>query len=76
MSEPIKDLKPFTIAFFKDLEHQYAKEEITYTRMVELLNEKALSYAQHKSEQAYQRGRSEGYNKGYSDGLNAEELKF
>lgn len=38
--------KPFKIAFVKDLESQYLREEITYSRMVELLNEKAEAYAE------------------------------
>lgn len=37
--------KPFKIAFIRKLEWQYAREEITYSRAVELLNEKAEAYA-------------------------------
>ena len=30
-----------TVAYMRDLERQVAKEEITFSRMVELLNERA-----------------------------------
>ena len=37
--------KPFITAFVKDLEGQVSRGEISYSRMVELLNEKAISWA-------------------------------
>ena len=40
--------KPFTVAYMRDIDEMIHKEEISYSRMVELLNEKAQAYAEHK----------------------------
>jgi len=41
----MKTERAFKMAYIKDLETQYLKEEITYSRYVELLNEKALEWS-------------------------------
>jgi hypothetical protein len=41
-----KNTKPFKVAFLRDLEKQVSIGEISYSRMVEILNEKADEYAQ------------------------------
>ena len=37
--------KPIKTALLRDLEIQLSKEEISYSRMVEILNEKVIEYA-------------------------------
>ena len=42
--------KPIKTALLRDLEIQLSKEEISYSRMVEILNEKAVEYARECSQ--------------------------
>lgn len=42
--------KPITVSLLRDLEKQVSNEEISYSRMVEILNEKAKEYAKECSQ--------------------------
>ena len=72
--------KPFITAFVKDLEGQVSRGEISYSRMVELLNEKAISWASSQDgwvdvkerlpeiEKGYPHSTNSSYVLGYSHG--------